>query len=803
MIKLRALLLCWTVLAPVWLSAQVSSVTVSGKVFDHKIQESMPFVNVVLKASTDSSFVAGAITNEEGVFTITDVSPGEYLLQVSYIGYKTYLEHFYIGNSSAFIDYGTVNMETNTQDLEEVVVSTKQDAVVGKLDKQTYTIDDNISQSGGSLLQAMQNLPSVTIQNGKVQLRGNSNVIILIDGKQSALTGFGNQSGLENIPASAIEKIEIINNPSAKYEANGSAGVINIILKKEDQDGLNGKIGLTGGLGALWIKKQNLPTIRPQYQYTPKINPSLSLNYRKKDVNLFLQTDYLYTQTLNKNEFVTREYDDGTVIQQQTKRNRNTGFLTSKLGLDWTMNDNNSLTVFGLFGSEDILDNGDEPFFNADMSQRTRLWQFVEDELKTTVVGSATYLHKFQQAGHQFALNANYTFHRENEQYYFNNIYPSYTGLDTFKLISDEQVLDLSFDYVKPLKYGKFEGGIKLRDRFIPTNMLFIPGLNSAMDSSAGGWADYREIIPAAYGNYLFQNKKFDAEIGLRIEYVDVNYLVNPDHPTYKSDGYSYFQPFPNLRLGYRLNDNNKLTLAFNRRVNRPNEVDIRIFPKYDDAEIIKVGNPELQPQFTEKAELGYKRNFKKGFLYSALYGQTTDATITRIAAVTPGSTIIYNVFQNAGRSYNAGVEVVLNKEITRWVTLNFNANAYYNQIDAFTVVNKYPITDTLSFDKQTTFSGNGKMNLLFHLKNNWEAQLTGIYLAPDIIPQGKIDARFSLDLGVMKSIQKGKGQLFLNASDLLNTMVIRQTFKGDGFTYTSSNYYETQVIRIGYKYRF
>lgn len=790
-------------MAPVWLSAQVSSVTVSGKVFDHRIQESMPFVNVVLKASTDSSFVAGAITNEEGVFTIKDVSPGEYLLQVSYIGYKTYLEHFFIGNSSAFIDFGTVNMETDTQDLEEVVVSTKQDAVVGKLDKQTYTIDDNISQSGGSLLQAMQNLPSVTIQDGKVQLRGNSNVIILIDGKQSALTGFGNQSGLENIPASAIEKIEIINNPSAKYEANGSAGVINIILKKEDQDGLNGKVGLTGGLGALWIKKQNLPTIRPQYQYTPKINPSLSLNYRKKDVNLFLQTDYLYTQTLNKNEFVTREYDDGTVIQQQTKRNRNTGFLTSKLGLDWTMNDNNSLTVFGLFGSEDILDNGDEPFFNADMSQRTRLWQFVEDELKTTVVGSATYLHKFQQAGHQFALNANYTFHRENEQYYFNNIYPSYTGLDTFKLISDEQVLDLSFDYVKPLKYGKFEGGIKLRDRFIPTNMLFIPGLNSAMDSSAGGWADYREIIPAAYGNYLFQNKKFDAEIGLRIEYVDVNYLVNPDHPTYKSDGYSYFQPFPNLRLGYRLNDNNKLTLAFNRRVNRPNEVDIRIFPKYDDAEIIKVGNPELQPQFTEKVELGYKRNFKKGFLYSALYGQTTDATITRIAAVTPGSTVIYNVFQNAGRSYNTGVEVVLNKEITKWVTLNFNANVYYNQIDSFTVVNKYPITDTLSFDQQTTFSGNGKMNLLFHLKNNWEAQLTGIYLAPDIIPQGKIDARFSLDLGIMKSIQKGKGQLFLNASDLLNTMVIRQTFKGDGFTYTSSNYYETQVVRIGYKYRF
>lgn len=800
---MRSIILCLSLLTPVYLMAQVDQVTISGKIDDEQNSEPLPFVHVVLRTFSDSSFVAGSITDEEGIFQLEEVSPGEYLLQVSYVGYQKYSQHFFVGNTSPFIDYGTIGLRSETQEFEEVVISAKQDAVAGKLDKQTYTIEDNITQGGGSLLQAMQNLPSVTIQDGKVQLRGNSNVIILIDGKQSALTGFGNQSGLENIPASAIEKIEIINNPSAKYEANGSAGIINIILKKEDQEGFNGKVGLTGGLGALWIKRENLPTIRPQYQYTPKINPSLSLNYRKKNINLFLQTDYLYTHTLNKNEFVTRTYDYGTVINQQTKRNRNTGFLTSKLGMDWNINENNSLTVFGLFGSEQILDNGDEPFFNANDTERLRLWKFLEDELKTTVVGSASYLHEFKQAGHQLSVNANYTFHRENEQYYFENIYPSYTGLDTFKLISDEQVLDLSVDYVKPLKYGKLEGGMKFRDRLIPTNMLFIPGLNSQIDSTAGGWADYKEIIPALYGNYLFQNKKFDAEIGLRVEYVAVNYLVNPDHPTYKSDGYDYLQPFPNMRLGYRFNDNNKISLAFNRRVNRPNEVDIRIFPKYDDAEIVKVGNPALQPQFTEKAELGYKHTLNKGFLYTALYGQMTDGTITRIAAVTPGSTIIYNVFQNAGRSYNTGIELTLNKELAKWFTLNFTGNTYYNQIDSFSVVNKYPITDTLSFAQQTTFSGNAKLNLRFHLKNDWELQFTGIYLAPDILPQGRIEARFSLDMGVMKSIQKGKGQLFLNATDLLNTMVINQTINGDGFSYTSKNYYETQVVRVGYSYRF
>jgi len=788
---------------PLHISAQEQTVTLSGSVLDQETKEPLPFVNVVLKAAKDSSFITGAVSNEDGLFTMDKIQPGDYLIQASFISYNPYLQAFYVGNTSDFIDMGKIELTPSHKELGEVIVTGKQDDVTGKMDKKTFEVDENISQNGGSVLQTMQNLPGVTIEDNKVQLRGNPNVIILIDGKQSALTGFGNQSGLENIPASSIERIEIINNPSSKYDANGSAGIINIILKKEDQNGFNGKVGITGGLGALWIKKENLPTIRPQFQYTPKINPSFSLNYRKNKVNLFLQADYLYTQTLNKNEFVTRTYDDGTIINQQTMRNRTTGFLTSKLGLDWNINDKNSITVFGLFGSEDIIDKGDQPFFNVDFSERKRLWRFLEDELKTTVVGSASYLHKFKQAGHQFTLGTNYTFHREDEQYYFDNINPTFTGLDTFKLISDEQVLDFNFDYIKPLKYGKLEGGVKFRNRFIPTNMLFIPGLNSQIDSSAGGWADYKEIIPAVYGNYVFQNKKFDAEVGLRIEYVKVNYLVNPNHPTYQSDGYDYIQPFPNLRLGYRINDNNKLTIAYNRRVNRPNEVDIRIFPKYDDAEIIKVGNPELQPQFTNKAELGYKLNLKKGYFYTALYGQMTDATITRIAATELGETLIYNVFQNAGKSYNIGIEAVFSKDFTKWFSLNMNANIYDNQIDEFTVVNKYPITDTLTIAEQSLFSGNGKLNAIFHLKKDFDIQLTAIYLAPDIIPQGKIDSRFALNLGIQKSIQKGKGELFMNASDLLNTMIIKQEIVGDGFKFTSNNYYETQVVRLGYKYRF
>jgi outer membrane receptor protein involved in Fe transport len=782
--------------------SQVKSATISGVVKDKS--NSLSYVNVLLKKEKDSTFVTGTVTNDEGRFSIASIKPGNYLLEFSFVGYTTKKQSLYVGSLSEFLDVATIELSEDTQTLNEVVITGKQDAVSEKLDKKVFSVADNISQSGGSVLQAMQSLPGVTVQDGKIQLRGNDKVAVLIDGKQTALTGFGSQSGLDNLPASAIEKIEIINNPSAKYDANGNAGIINIIYKKNKQEGFTGKAGLALGAGALWVRQENLPTIRPQYQFTPKINPSVSLNYRKNKINAFFQGDYLYTQTLNKNEFVTRTYDDGTIINQQTKRNRNTAFTTLKAGIDWNIDNANTLTVSGLFGSEKIIDNGDEPFFQGDLSNRVRLWQFLEDELKTTVMATAAYQHKFKEAGRLLNVGFNYTFHREDERYNFTNILPTFTGSDAFKLISDESVYDFNVDYVRPLRYGRLETGIKLRNRNIPTNMLFIPDpFNSPLDDSAGGAATYKEIIPAAYGNYVYESRKVEAEIGLRLEYVCIDYEVAPNHPVYKSSGYDYTQPFPNVRLAYKLNDNNKLSIFFNRRVDRPNEVDIRIFPKYDDAEIIKVGNPGLRPQFTNSIELGYKTSWANGYLYSAAYHRFADGTITRISSTVAGSTLIYAIFQNAGRSYNSGVELVFNQEVSPKYSFNLNLNGYRNQINAFSVVNLYPTTNTFSAAQQEIFSGNIKLNNLFHLPKGVEAQVTAIYLAPDIIPQGKIASRFSIDMGMKKAIQKGKGELFFNATDILSTLIIKKEIQGQGFNYTSTDYYETQVVRVGYNYKF
>ncbi len=789
---------------PVFALAQ-SSVSISGLTRHGTSKAPISYVSILIKTKKDSSFVGGTITNEEGRFTLSGIKSGTYLMEALLGGYVKHQQEIIVGTLSAYLDLGNIELFENVNKLTDVIVtaSKQKDGVNEKMDKKVFAVGNNISQVGGSVLQAMQNLPGVTVQDGKVQLRGNDKVAILIDGKQSAITGFNGQTGLDNLPASAIERIEIINNPSAIYDANGNAGIINIIYKKNKQEGFNGKIGIMGGLGALWERKPNLPTIRPQFSATPKLNPSISLNYRKNKLNTFLQGDWLYTQTLNRNEFSERTYTNGIVINQQVKRNRTTTFATVKTGIDWTPDVSNSLTVSGYFNREKILDDGDVPYFNKDFSQRLRLWQFLEDEVKYTAIASASYQHKFKQPGHQLTAGFNYTFHREDEQYFFTNIMPTFTGQDAFKLLSDEHVSDLNVDYVRPLKHGRIETGIKFRYRSIPTNMQFFPGLNSPIDSNAGGWANYKETIPAVYGNYVFENNNIELEAGLRMEYVKVDYDVNPNHPTYTSDGYNYAKPFPTIRFGYKVNNRNKLTAFFNQRVDRPNEVDIRIFPKYDEPELLKVGNPTLRPQFTNRFEIGYKLGWSNGSLTTSIYHNSVDATITRIATIVPGNTLIYNIFQNAGKSSATGIETFFLQEFSKSFTANLSGALYHNIINAFTINNKYPVPTIYSIEETFITSGNLKANLFFKLPGKTVLQLTAIWLAPDIIPQGRIESRFSMDLGVKKQIQKGKGELFLNATDLFNTLVLTKVIIGNGFTLRSSDYLETQVFRLGYSYKF
>jgi len=786
----------------IFLSAQ--NVSIHGVLRDQADRSPIPYVNVLLFDAVDNGFVRGTLTDEEGVFTLSGIKPGEYLLEAAYLGYETQRINVHAGKLNPFINLGNIFLKESIKELEEITISGRREDIGADMDRKTYLMDQNLSQLGGSVLQAMQNLPGVTIdREGKVQLRGSDRVAVLIDGQQSAITGFGAQSGLDNIPASAIERIEIINNPSARYDATGMAGIINIVFKKQEQYGWNGKIGITGGIGALGIKRSNMPGIRDQYQFTPKINPSASVNFRKEKLNFFGMADILYHQQMMKNEFIERTYSDGLIIDQQFLENRTQPIYNIKSGIDWYANERNTFTFSGLYNYRAYTDLGDLPYFDRMSGDRLRLWEYYENEVNQTLLATLLHKHQFRQPGHLIESTLNYSFRRKDEVFYFTNFLPDITGTDTTSLIADENVLDLTVDYQRPVRHGRYEIGTKQRARIFPNDIIFQPGQNSILDPALAGYAEYREWLSAIYGNYIYESRRFEVEAGLRLEYARIDYLVDPAHAVYQSDGFQYTEPFPSLRMAWILNDRNRLSVFYNRRVDRPEERNLRVFPTYADPEILRLGNPTLLPQFTQSVELGYKLTNETYTVYAAAYHRMSTNLLTRIITQLPGESRLSSIDQNAGNGTNSGVEAVLTTRILQSLSVDFNANTYRNVIDAFTIINAYPQNISFSRGRQTAWSGNTKINLRLKLPAKIEAQLTGIYLAADIVPQGRIDARYSLDFGLKKTIQQGKGELFLNATDILNTMVIRYELEGDGFELNSTDYYETQVLRIGYQYRF
>jgi len=784
--------------------AQQDGVTVTGTIRDQADKTRLSFVNVLLFQSSDSSFVQGVMTDGDGQFTMEKIKSGEYFLNISFLGFQEENIPVRVGRLSPFLDLGTLYLSEGSEMLDEVLVTGRREEVASNLDRKSILIEDNISQLGGSVLQAMANLPGVTIdRDGKVVLRGSDQVAVLIDGKQTALTGFGEQQALDNIPASAVERIEIINNPSARYDATGMAGIVNIIFKKETREGWNGKVGLTTGLGALGEKRENLPGIRDQYRFTPKVNPSASVNYKKDQINFFFMGDVLYHQQMMRNEFITRTYEDGRVINQQFLENRTQPIYNLKTGLDWSPNEKNLFTFSGLFNYRAYIDLGDLPYFDGASGERVRLWQYYEEEVNQTLLASIAHKYQFKQPGRTLETTFNYSFRRKDEVFYFDNFIPSGIGTDTTSLIADENVYDLTVDYTRPLRSGRYELGTKQRARIFPNFITFTPGINSILDPTLAGSAEYREWLSAIYGNYVWESPHFEIEAGLRVEYAQIDYLVDPNHSVYESDGFSYLEPFPNLRLAWLISDNSNLSLFYNRRVDRPEEKALRVFPTYADPEILRLGNPTLIPQFSQSMELGYKRSWNNGYIYGAAYYRYLQNILTFIITSLPESTNLASIDQNAGNGTNIGIEAIYNQQLYAWLKMDINTNIYRNVINAFTIVNAYPTNTPFSMEEQRAISGNIKANFQVKLPHLTTLQITGIYLAPDLVPQGTIDARYALDFGIKRSIQSGRGELFMNVTDLFNTMIMRYELMGTDFRFRSTDYFETQAVRIGYQYRF
>lgn len=798
--------ICFLLLALITLtvSAQNKNV-VSGRVVDKASKQDLAFANVVLSSKTDMKQQVGTLTQESGQFVFDDLKKGDYILTVSYLGYKTVSKDILIGALNTFFDFGKIDLEVDALLIDEVSVVAKRSTLSTALDKKSFSIADNLSQTGGSVMDAMRNLPGVSVnQEGKVLLRGSDKVSVLIDGKQSSMTGFGNQKGLDNISSANIDRIEIINNPSAKYSANGMAGIINIIYKKDQRKGFNGDASFNFGLGELSKREDNLPNIMEKYAWTPKYAPAINLNYRTEKVNVFLQSEAMFLKKVNCNEFFTRTYTDGSpAIASQFLENRSQQTYNIKAGVDLYLNDRNELSIYGLFEDEYHIDEGDVPYDYIETGERKRFWKWAEDENTRFMNYGANYMHKFLQKGHQLGASFLYSHGKEDELFPFTDETTEYKSTDSTRLIAKEKIASLNIDYVKPFRTGRLELGAKMQLRDIPISYKILPGNISILDKQLGEWSEYKEDIFALYLNYVYESTLFDIEAGLRAENASIKYNIDPANQYYPTnESYNDLSLFPNVRFTYKMNNNHRLSLFYNRRVDRPGEFELRPFPKYDDPEILKTGNPYLRPQFTQTMEFAYKGIWESGSLFVSGYYKMIDDIFERIY-IKDDSGILNSIPQNLDKGNNIGMEIIAEQQITSKWDASASFNWYRNTIDAFSGESLYPYPQSFSLAESVSNTWNMKLNTSIQLPKEFDLQASFVYYAPDIIPQGEIKQRSSLDLGLRKKLMKDKWELSLSATDILNTFALRQTIVGDGFTLTSDNYYETQVVTLGVKYKF
>ncbi|MCB0520026.1 MAG: TonB-dependent receptor [Lewinellaceae bacterium] len=782
--------------------------TIAGHLLDAQTNEPLPYATVVLNTAADGQMVSGTLTDDAGKFIFEGVEKGSYQVQCSFIGYTLATLPVLVGEKNNIFDLGKIKLETETAQLNEVVVEAKRAVVASGLDKKTFDIEDNFAQSVGSVLDAMKALPGIAVdQEGKVELRGSDKVAILIDGKQSSLTGFGNQKGLANIPAANIERIEIINNPSAKYDASGMAGIINIIYKKEKKSGWNGDVGLRLGLGQLAKRKADLPTDLGSFSLNPKYIPSLNLNYRNDKIHAFLQGEVLRQERLPNNEFNTRFYDDGRIIASQVPENRKQTQFIIKGGIDYTLDERNTISVSGIFDRERHVDTAQVAYVDLLSDARNRYWHWREEEITGYMNYRADYRHAFDGPGHELKFSAQYTRGWEDEEYKLIDSSIVRQSFDTTHLVAIEHTTTLLLDYVKPLRSGRLEGGAKLQIRRIPITYTIGQGAESVIYPGLGDRSKWGESIYAGYLNYVWEKEKFDLEAGLRAEQTDVFYNLSPDNIYYdQNDAYDYFKLYPNVRFSYKINERNSFSAFYNRRVDRPGEPELRIFAKYDDPELLKVGNPYLRPQFTQTFELAYKNAWESGSAFISGYHRIIDSPFLRIYDIdqsAAGYDIINRIYENVGSATNTGVELLLSQTITPFWKANGSFNWYVNSIDAFSGTLLFPTVRPFQIQASEDNTWSLKINSLLTLPKQTQIQLSFIYDAPKNIPQGRQFARSSLDVGIKKTVFAGKGEVMLAATDLLNRYGLKQEITNEGFDVVYENFYETQVVTLGVSYKF
>ena len=729
----------------------------------------LPFATAVAYRSADSAMMANATTDVDGSFALR-VAPGTYYLEVQFLGYDNLvISDIELTDATPSRDLGTLRMGQTGVALETVEVTTERSQLVMKLDKRVFNVGTDLTGAGNTAADILNNVPSVNVDpEGNVTLRGSNGVRILVDGKPSAMLSSGDLDALRRMQGDIIESVEVITNPSARYEAEGEAGIINIILKKNRQTGVNGSFGATVG-------------------YPENLGGSYSLNYRRNQFNLFSNFGISYRRSPGGGSENQRFLNpDGSLLARYTtETDQDRGGIGGnlQLGTDWFINDRNQLTGSLLYRR------------SQDDNRATVTYRDFDEggSLLTTTVRDTREDSENQNL--ESSLNYKRTFARHEDQ--------ELTAVAQYILDDDLELSDitqtatdradplrqrvsnteyetnllLQTDYVHPFNDSlKLEGGLRTTFRTIRNAFRVeeedengayqvFPQFNDELN--------YTENIGAAYFIASGEFGPIGAQVGLRGELSDVTAELLRSQVT--NEQY-YFNLFPSAALTYQFTETNQLQLSYSRRLSRPYFRLLLPFSNFNNPRNNSIGNPTLRPEYTDSYEVGMLRYLPAGSLLASVYYRYTTGVIERlILPADDGTTIRFPV--NLGNRNSYGVELNFQYDLTDWWKFNSDFNLYTSRTEG-----SYEGTD-YGVDL-TAWSGRAASTL--DLTERLQSQISFDYNAPRNTPQGRDLATYALDVGLSLKVFSGKGDLTLSGRDLFNTRVQRTIIEQQNYTSTS-----------------
>lgn len=770
-----------------------NKVKITGKVLEKVTKQPLEYATVTISLPNEAKVVAGGITNPKGEFEVA-VDPGIYDIKIEFISFKAteYKQKSIQGN----INLGTVNLSEDAAQLNEVIVRAEKSTVEIKLDKKVYNVGQDMIVKGGTVSDVLENVPSVSVDiEGNVSLRGNENVRIFIDGRPSNALNMA--EALRQIPADAIDKVEVITNPSARYDAEGGAGILNIVLKKGKNLGLNGTFILSGGIPETY-------------------GASANLNFKTEKLNFFTSTGYNYrtsegtglTNSTNLNrdtkEVIGYNYED-----RDTERLRKG--ISTKTGVEWTVAPNtywtNAISYRDNIGTNNDLVNYNS--FDENRVFTSRRYRLSNgDDIGKDFEYSSNFLKNFNDKGHKLTLDFSYSKDKDADNSLITDetigsSVPA-TFDTTFNNQKQEQV-QLQADYVLPLKNGsQFEAGYK--GNF--NNMDNVYSVNTddegnPVDDYFSNTLEYNERINAFYTQYGFKVNKFSYLFGLRWEdtVIDVNLLDSQDYNTKKYNNF-----FPSAFVNYEISDESSVSLSYSKRLSRPRGRFLNPATNFSSNINLFRGNPDLDPSFTDKFDLGYLKRWEKVTFSTSMYYENTKDVFSFVRTETGeyvgDNPVVLNSPINLAKEQQFGFEFTLNYNPFKiWkINSSFNLSDIKTTGDyTFRNTNGEEITTNLDNE---TFSWFSRVNSRLSLPYKIDWQLSGMYFGPRNTAQGKSLGNYVVNTAFSKDILKDKATIALNVSDLFNSRRMKNETNLESVTSYSEFQWRKRQINLSFTYR-